>query len=170
MNNIERLKNLMQGTRFKNTPDWSSDHPLMDFGKHNRREWEKLSEERQERGINLIRAILVDIYQPLALKQCGHTGDSAIKTVLYDNIFPKDEADELNSLSQQIQREALSIGLSEEQAEVLYQWSVSCFPTWFVTCIAEEINKWQFLPRITARRITDTLASMFMEAENADTC
>ena len=168
MDNIKRFTNLMEGTRFRGTPDWSSEHPLMDLGNHNCSEWTKLSEERQERGINLISAIMANIFQPLALEQFGHTGDAAMRDILYNKMFPADDHEELNRLGQQVRKEAMGIGLSEEQAETLYQWFVSCFPTWFAACIAEEINKWQFLPRVTARGITDTLVSMFMEAENAD--
>lgn len=170
MDNIQRFTNLMEGIKFRGIPDWNSENPLMDLGNHNCSEWEKLSEERQERGINLIRAILADIFQPLALKQFGHTGDSAIRGVLYNKMFPPDDDEELNSLGQQVRKEAIGIGLSEEQAEILRQWFVSCFPTWFLACIAEEINKWQLLPRVNAQGITDTLVSMFMEVEHADTC
>ena len=101
MDNIKRFANLMEGTRFRSTPDWSSEYPLMDLGKHNCSEWEKLSEERQERGISLIRAILADIYQPLALKQFGHTGDSAMRSILHNKMFPPDNDEELSSWGQQ---------------------------------------------------------------------
>jgi len=168
MDNINRFTNLMEGTRFRGIPDWNSEHPLMDLGEHNCSEWEKLSEERQERGINLIWAILADIFQPLVLQQFGHTGDSAMRGLLYNKMFPPNDDEELNSWGQQLRKEAIGIGLSEEQAQLLYQWFVSCFPDWLVVCIAEEINKWQFLPRVNARGINDTLVSMFMEAENAN--
>jgi len=166
MDNIRRFTNLMEGTRFRGTPDWSSEHPLMDLGEHNCNEWEKLSEERQERGINLIWTILADILQPLALKQFGHTGDSVMRGLLCSKMFPPNDDKELNSWGQQLRKETIGIGLSEKQAETLYQWFVSCFPSWFVACIAEEMNKWQFLPRVTARGITDTLVSIFEEAGN----
>jgi len=168
MNNTERLTSLMEGTKFKGVPDCSSQYPLMDLGEHNCTEFDKLGEERKERISNCISAIMADIFQPLALKQFGHTGDSAMQTVIYNKLFPKDEAEELNSLGQQVRKEALGIGFSKKQADELYKWFMSCFSTWFVACIAEFINRWQLLPRVTARGITDTLATMFMEVENAD--
>lgn len=168
MDNIKRLTNLMEGTRFSGTPDWSSEHPLMDLGKHNLAELDKLSDERKERIANLVSAIMADIVQPLALERFGHTGDLAMRGVLYNKMFPPDDHEELNGTSRQVRKEAIGTGLSEEQAETLYQWFVSCFPNWLVACIAEEMNKWQLLPRVTARGITDTLATMFMEVENAD--
>lgn len=168
MENIKRFISLTEGTKFNSTPDWRSEHPLMDLGKHNLAEFDSLGEERRERIIDLVWAIMADIFQPLALKQYGHTGDSAMRGVLYNKMFPPDDYEELNSTGQQVRKEAIGIGLTEKQAEVLYQWYVSYFPAWFVAYIAEEINRWQFLPRVTARGITDTLVSMFVEAENAD--
>jgi len=168
MDKIQRFTSLMDGTKFGGIPDWSSEHPLMDLGNNNRSEWEKLSEERKERGINLISAIMADIFQPLALEQSGHISDSVIRTVIYNEMFPTDDHEELSRLYKQLRKEAIGIGLTEEQADILYQWCVSSFPTWFVACIAEVVNKWQFLLRVNARGINDTLVSMFMEVGNAN--
>jgi len=158
----------MEGTKFKGKPDWNSESPLMDLENHNCSEWEKLSEERQERIANLISAIMADIVQPLALEQFGHTSNSVIRTVLYNKMFPPDDREELNRLGQQVRKEAIGIGLNNKQADMLQQWFISCFPTWFVGCLAELMNRWQLVPRVTARGIADTLVSMFMEAQNAN--
>ena len=168
MDNTQRMANLMEGTRFRDTPDWSSEHPLMDWGEHNCREWEKLGEERQERGLNLIGAILADFFQPLALKQYGHTSDSAMRGVLYNKMFPPDDDEELNNWGQHVQKEAISIGLNKKQADKLQQWYMSCFPTWLVAYLAELMNRWQLVPRVTAQRTTDILTTMFSEVANVD--
>lgn len=169
MDNIERFTGLIEGPKFKSTLDWSSEYPLMDLGKHNCAAFDKLGEERQERAANLISAIMADIFQPLSLKQFGHTGDSATRTVLRNKLFPKDEIEELNSMGQQVRKEALSDGLSEEQAEKLHQWFLSYFPAWLVAGIADLINRWQLVPRVTAQQTTEVLATMFLEVANADT-
>ena len=169
MDNIKRLTSLLEGTKFKSTPDWSSNYPLMNLGKHNLAEFDKLGNERNERIAILISASMADVFQPLALEQLGHTDDSAIRTVLYDKMFPNDEVEELNSLGQQLRKEALGDGFSETQADMMYQWLVSCFPTWLVACIAELINRWQLLPRVTVQRTAAILATMFSEVANVDT-
>ena len=168
MDNTEKLINLMEGTEFKGIPDFNSEYPLMNLGLHNCIEFDKLSQERKERISDCISAIMADIFQPLALKQFGHTGDWAMQTVIYNKLFPKYEAEELISLGQQMRKEVLGIGLSKKQADELDKWFMSCFSTWFVACIVEFINRWQLLPRITARKIADTLTTMFMEVENAN--
>lgn len=148
MDNIGRLTNLMEGTKFKSTPDWSSRYPLMDLGKHNLAEFNKLGEEQEVKISKCISAIMADFFQPLALKQFGHTGDSAMQTVVYNKLFPTDEAQELNSMGQQVRKEVLGIGLSEEQVEKLYQWFLSYFPAWLVASVVELINLRDLVKRL----------------------
>jgi len=140
VDNIERLTGLVEGTSFRNTPDWSLEYPLADFKNHNLAEWDKLGDKKKERITNLVSAILADIVRPLALEQFGHTGDSAIRTVLYNELFQKDNREELASLGQQMRKEAVGNGLNNMQADMLQQWFISYFPTWWVACIAELIN------------------------------
>jgi len=168
MNNAQRIMNLIDGTKFRGTPDWSSEYPLMDLGNHNLAELDKLSDERKERAANLISVIVADIVQPLALKKFGNTDGSAIRTVVRDELFPQDKSKELDSLGQQVQKEALGIGLSEMQAERLRKSFVSHFPIWLEDCIAGLIDRWRLLPRSESSRMIGVLVEMFKEGNHVD--
>ena len=140
MNNTKRFENLIKCTKFQGAPDSRSKSPLLDLANHNLAEWDKIGEEQNEVISHILASILTDIVQPLAIVQFGHTDDSAIRGVIHNELFLKDEFEELNSLGEQVQKEALGIGLSETQSYELHKWFVSYFPNWLVACIADLIK------------------------------
>ena len=169
VDSFRRLVSLLKDTKFKSAPGRSSRYPLMDVSNHNLAEWDKLNPETQQRAIDLLSAIMADIVQPLALKQFGNTSDSAIKTVLLGKLIPENElVDEINHAWQQVRHEALDNGLTEAEVDKLHQQSISRSHAWVVDYFTGLISQWQLLPRITARKTADTLATMFAEVDNAD--
>ena len=163
MDTAKRLEQSLENADLQTSPEASSDHPLTDMGKHNLAALERLGEEQRERILGLMWAIMADKLQPLAMHKYGHTGEAAVRGVLQDIFSEVDQGSDLDDLSQQFRREVVDHGLTELQAEELWNLFVAGFPALLADFIAEGVDRWRLLPRTAAPEAIDVLVRMMKE-------
>ena len=164
----ERLTALTGGVAFRCDFDKAPGSPeeLMDTGRHNRREWERLEavgSEQQERILNLVSNLLSDVFQQKALIRYGDAQSSSVKKVLSELFGSPEELEYQAKLLQTEKAAAASLGLSHEQ----FQMVCGCLdglPAALLEFMTALVSRSSLLPRSEAGDLSSVLAEMVREA------
>ena len=163
-----RLLIAFEGTKFESVPNQNDAYPIMNLGKRNIREFEKLSDERRDMIFDLLSEILADNIQPRTIEKFGCTDGPATASIIQDTFHPQQTIEKLG-LDKQMQKEFMTLGLSEVQAKELQENLISHYIASFIQLITDLVDRWRLLPRSTAQQTVDVLAAMFLEANRAET-
>jgi hypothetical protein len=162
-----RLAKAFAGTKFNSIPNQNDAYPLIDLGKRNIKEFEKLSVKRRAVILDLLSEIFADVIQPRAVEKFGCADGPAIAAIIHDT-FHFQQTMEQSGLDKQMQKEFMTMGLTEVQAKALQESIMSEYFALFVQLITDLVNRWRLMLRATVQQTVDVLAAMFLEADHAN--
>ena len=112
----ERLAKAFDGTEFGSVPNQNDACPLIDLGRRNIREFEKLSDKQRAIIFDLCSEIFADIIQPRTIEKCGCTDGPATASIIHDSFHFQQRMEQLG-LDKQLQKELMTYRTYRSQCQ-----------------------------------------------------
>jgi hypothetical protein len=162
MDYVGRLAKAFEGTKFESVPNQNDAYPLIELGKRNIEEFEKLSDKRRAVIFDILSQMLAGVIQPRAIEKFGCADSLATASIIHDSFHFQQTMEQLG-LDIQMRKEYVSIGLNEEDARALQESLMSYYATEFVQLITDLVNRWRLFPIAEAQSIALSLTDLMKE-------
>jgi hypothetical protein len=157
----KKFLEVLDGVDFRYGAPVDSPEQLVKYGEHIIAQYEALGEARQQRGEDLICAILADVLQPRALARYGDASYDSIRRVLIEEcaLATRTKWEKYIELGKQA---IANLGLNDFQVEQLNKY-FDLMPDIFVEFIADLASRFDLFPRENAATFAMVLRDMLKE-------
>jgi len=164
---VTKLQSLIGDAEFRSDYDQALDSPehLLEIGKHNLREHEKIEamdEERQERARNIVLYIVAGVLQKEAMEKCGKADSASIRQTLCDWYGQPENRVYCDKLVQSAKSSLADCDFTEDQRKIV-NYCLDAVPLLMLETLMEETLHLRLLPCAEGPSISAILAEMMME-------